>query len=329
MSDLAPLGFQFSTPQASGDRFVMAGYDDNANGCCEPESIYTGLTDGSSPPRKISVNKAKTFNNELPDISGRGIVWSHLVASDRGGFDFDLIYRKLGDPARDLVDARGFQWFPSIDGDRVVWEDTRSGDTNIWTMTLDGEPERLTNVRGEQLNPQVSGDWVVWIDYGNFDRTPRIQMKNVKTGELRTITPKDGSIISSPSVNSTHVYWYEDSNGDGVGEIKFARLGSSGSGRSTPATRLRPGTARPARPPRLRRSTMTSSSTATSRTTSASTRWERTSRRARSVAICGSFRPTVPRTPSRSPKDEGTRPMRRSATAAACCGWTPPAARPT
>ena len=227
MSDLAPIGFQFSSPQASGDRYVVAGYDDNAQGCCEAENIYTGPTDGSSPPSKISINRPRTFNHELPDISGRNVVWSHLVASDRGGFDFDLVFRKLGETARTLVDERGFQWFPSIDGDRVAWEDTRSGDTNIWTMTLGGEPRRLTNARGEQLNPQVSGDWVVWIDYGNFNRTPRIQMKNARTGETRTIKPRGGSIISSPSVNSTHVFWYEDSNADGVGEIHKARLGST------------------------------------------------------------------------------------------------------
>ena len=227
MSDLAPLGFQFSSPSASGDGFVMAGYDDNARGCCEPENIYLGVTDGSSPPRKISINRRRTFNNELPDISGDNVVWSHLLAGKRGGLDFDLIFRELGEAAHTLVNARGFQWFPSIDGDRVAWEDTRSGDTNIWTMTLDGEPQRLTDARGEQLNPQVSGDWVVWIDYGNFNRTPRIQMKNAVTGEMRTIEFEAGSIVSPPSVNSTHVYWYEDPDGDGYGEIKRARLGST------------------------------------------------------------------------------------------------------
>jgi bacillolysin len=227
MSDLAPLGFQFSSPSASGDRFVMAGYDDNSRAYYEPENIYLGSTDGSSSPRKISVNRKLTYNHELPDISGGYVVWSHLVAGKRGGLDSDLIFRELGEAARTLVNARGFQWFASIDGDRVAWEDTRSGDTNIWTMTLDGEPERLTNAPGEQLNPQVSGDWVVWIDYGNYKRTPRIQMKNVRTGETRTITPKDGSIISPPSVNSTHVFWYEDRNGDGVGEIRYVTLGSS------------------------------------------------------------------------------------------------------
>lgn len=226
-TDVFPVGFFSSGPQASGSRYVVADYNRLTDSCCKPLRIWVGKADGSGKPKAVGEhNKASTLNDEMPDISGKRVVWGHGRVTSGGGVDFDVHTRVLGGKVTNVQGGSGFQWFPSVGGRLVAWEDTRSGDTNVWARKVGrGKSRKMTGAAGEQWLPQVSGDWIAWWDVGDFSSQPVIRLRNFATGKRVTITGSNpDAFVGPPGVGPDHVYWFEDTNLDGDGRIRRAKL---------------------------------------------------------------------------------------------------------
>lgn len=223
LENVAPLGFSFSPPQVSGNRFVIANYDDLTELCCAPEQIYVGNLDGTVLQEVGDSQDPNTFNDELPDLAGRRAVWSHLFV-DVNGFNFDLQSRQLGGSIRKIARGNGFQWFPSIDNDLVAWEN-QTNQTDIRARFLGHKVKKVTGTPGEEFLPQASGNTVAWWNLGDFTRAPRIGIKNLKTGDKSTIKVKsDAAFLGPPGLSDKFVFWFQDKNGDGSGSIMRANL---------------------------------------------------------------------------------------------------------
>lgn len=229
LRDLAPVGMFYSPPQVSGSRFVVGDYGDKRDMCCSPVEIYVGNVDGSGRLKKVGEDESRfTYNDEQPDISGKRAVWAHMTL-DEEGFDLDIHSRVLGRRVEDVIEAKGFQWYPSISGELVAWEDTRTGATDIWASYIGGKPFKVTGASGEQLQPQVLGDWIAWWDTGSASRRPTVGLKNVATGKSVTIRARAaGGVALLPGLGPKHVYWFEDSDGDGQLAVMRAKFNGSG-----------------------------------------------------------------------------------------------------
>ena len=234
ISNFAPLGFIFSPPKVSGSRYVVTHHQDPLEICCKPSQILVGNLDGSGELTNVGQDDdPDTLNDELPDISGDTAVWSHVVA-DADAIDFDVMGRKLGGALTEVASARGFQWFPAIDGNLVAWEDNRRGDTNIWARRLGKKSVRLTSKSGEEYEPDVAGDWIAWWDVPDFGGRAAIGLKNFKTGKKVTIKRPARAFVGAPSIAGKYVYWYEDSDfftnrsGAGFGTIMRAKRNGTG-----------------------------------------------------------------------------------------------------
>ena len=56
--------------------------------------------------------------------------------------------------------------FAAISGERVVWEDERNGNADIYLFDLStGEEIQLTSDPATQADPAISGNRVVWEDF--------------------------------------------------------------------------------------------------------------------------------------------------------------------
>jgi beta propeller repeat protein len=229
IENFSPLGFFFSPPQVSGSRYVVGHYEDLLDLCCAPEQILVGNVNGQGGLTNVGQNDdPATLNDELPDISGRTAVWSHLTAGP-DGLDFDVNGRTLGGDLRRIGRGPGLQWFPAIHGNTVAWEDTRSGDTDIRARVGNKKPVKVTTKPGEEFEPDVHGNWVTWLDIPDTSPRPAIGLKNLKTGKSVKIVRPGNAMVGNPSISGKYVYWYEDADfftnkpGSGFGTIMRAK----------------------------------------------------------------------------------------------------------
>jgi beta propeller repeat protein len=109
---------------------------------------------------------------------------------------------------------------PAISGNRVVWEDKRDGQWDIYLCDVDWAfeqqtPVRITDDASDQMNPAVSGDVLVWQDNrsGNWDiylyRAPATP--TTSAGVPLTTDPADQTM---PAVSGDLVVWQDHRNGN-------------------------------------------------------------------------------------------------------------------
>ena len=107
---------------------------------------------------------------------------------------------------------------PDIDGDIIVWEDSRNDNLkDIYFGTVDrfrDSPgytgERITSDPAFQKRPSISGDYIVWQgnQSGNWDIY--LYERSSKTAEKLTDDPGDQRL---PAIHGDYIAWYDDSSG--------------------------------------------------------------------------------------------------------------------
>ena len=62
------------------------------------------------------------------------------------------------------ISTGGFSASPDISGDKIVWQDNRSGRWNIYMYDLSTSKETRITTSGSATSPFIDGDRIVWID---------------------------------------------------------------------------------------------------------------------------------------------------------------------
>ena len=224
LQDIVPLGFYHAAPQVSGSRFVVGTYDDKETIFEEAQKIVVGNVSGNGAVTQVSGTNPNALYDELPDISGEQVVWARGIDVGGGNVTFDVVNRRLGGGMRTIASTSDLEWFPSIDGNLVAWERFGS-QTDIWARRIGKLPKRISSSKGDELYPQVAGRKVAWWDLGNGNRSPRIGIKDFRTGDKTTIKHANpNAFLGPPALNDTHVFWFQDANNDGTGAIMRAGL---------------------------------------------------------------------------------------------------------
>jgi bacillolysin len=228
--DVGPLGLYsieygaLSAPSVSGSRYVVSNYTDKETMFEKAQEIVVGNVSGSGTPTKVNNSGSDILFDELPDISGREVVWAR--GNDAGGYvNFDVVKRKLGGGMRTIRATSDLEWFPSIDGNLVAWESWNGTQTDIWARRIGKLPKRITNSAGDEFYPQVAGTKIAWRN----GPANRIGIRDFKTGSRTTIKHSNpNAYLGPPALNATHVFWFQDANNDGTGAIMRAKHNGKG-----------------------------------------------------------------------------------------------------
>lgn len=101
---------------------------------------------------------------------------------------------------------------PDVSGDRVVWQDSRNGNADIYMYdTSTGILTQVTTNTADQTNPKISGNIIVWEDFrnGNWD----IFMYNIALSSESQVTAS-ASDQRLPAVDGNRIVWEDARNGN-------------------------------------------------------------------------------------------------------------------
>lgn len=116
-------------------------------------------------------------------------------------------------PVRITADPQG-QSVPAVFGSRVVWQDNRNGNWDIYSYNLDTQREqRLTTDPSPHINPAVYMGKIVWVDYRNGNRNGDIYLYDLTSRSETRITTGVGD-PANPDIFADKIVWEDVRNGN-------------------------------------------------------------------------------------------------------------------
>ena len=146
-----------------------------------------------------------------PKIWNNRIVWWDWRNDNGDVYMYNLL---TGQETRITYD--GWQAFPDIAGNRIVWENDEDSSTDqnwdIYMLDLSTEQKiQITDHEGNQTAPVVYGDRIAWTDYRN-DIYGDIYMFNLLTGRETAIAAIPGTTQAGPSIWGNKIVWMDGRN---------------------------------------------------------------------------------------------------------------------
>lgn len=125
-----------------------------------------------------------------------GIQWTLVLYDISKGKEIEII--------SDLSEKHA----PKIYNDKIVWQDKRNGNYDIYLYDLTKQQEiQITQNEKDQIYPQTFGDKIVWQDKRNGDDD--IYMYDLSKGvEVPIFT--EGGNQRNPKISDKFITWYED-----------------------------------------------------------------------------------------------------------------------
>lgn len=161
------------------DRAVTWSSDDETVATVDESGLVTGVGDGTATITATSEGATGTA--------------TMTVQTTSAGPSCDV---------RQITSESHEQRTPAIDGDRIVWTDTRDGNDNIYLYDLSTNTEsRFTGSVANDNQPAISGDRIVW------ERGNNIYMRSTSASTTTQIT--DVGTATWPKISGNELVWHD------------------------------------------------------------------------------------------------------------------------
>jgi hypothetical protein len=118
-----------------------------------------------------------------------------LVAWEAVGRNSDVQARYIGGRVRTVVEGRGNQLMPYVDGDWVAWWDQR-GQPSIGAVNMRSGVRRSVRLHdGRTLigPPSIHGRYLFWFQDNGFDGVGSIRRLDLRTGRKKILVPESSA----------------------------------------------------------------------------------------------------------------------------------------
>ena len=135
-------------PAISGDRIVWSEIR-NGSGSLVVHNLTTG--------EEVRVAGSPAGLAAYPDISGDLVVWQDATVQET---DDIYLHDLAAGETRHVTDDDAWQFLPRVSGNRVVWMDNRTGNWDVWLLTLEDAAGYSFGVEqnGENVTVPVAGE---------------------------------------------------------------------------------------------------------------------------------------------------------------------------
>ena len=149
-----------------------------------------------------------------PAISGDVVVWRQRYITDQDTRNTNIVAYTIPSGKTTVVsDGKWEKTNASIEGDRVVWEDSRKDrrDRDIYLYNLTTRQEQVVcNAPDTQREPKISGNRIVWDDHrtGKWD----VYAYDIPTGK-ETLIATGPEEQESSAISGDRIVWMEFPSG--------------------------------------------------------------------------------------------------------------------
>ncbi|MFD2371013.1 hypothetical protein ACFSO0_13915 [Brevibacillus sp. GCM10020057] len=180
-------------------------------GCLAAALLVTSLW-SATPAFAYSLGEEIKIDANQPEIAKTGYdisedyaVW--MVEGEKTITLYDLddnSERKIGS-------TTSVKTNPKVDGNYVVWIDSRDGGSDVYMYDIAKKKEsRLSSGSAKVTSLEIRGKNVVWDDKSNGGSD--IYLCDITTGEVEAITTSGKA--SNPTLDDTYIAWQDSRNGD-------------------------------------------------------------------------------------------------------------------
>jgi beta propeller repeat protein len=173
--------------------------------------LVTTLWSGT-PALANSVGKEVKISSAQPQISTEGLDISkdYAVWIGEGEKTITLYDLEQGTMTK-IGDSRSTKTNPKVDGNYVVWIDSRHGGSDLYLYDIGRRKEkRITSESTVASDIEISGDHIVWTD--DRDRGTDIYLYDISEDEEEKIS--DSGSATKPTVGTSYVAWQDERNKD-------------------------------------------------------------------------------------------------------------------
>jgi len=140
-----------------------------------------------------------------PAIYDNIIVWQ----GDSGAGHWNIYMYDLSTKKETQITTSGSADYPAIYGNRIVYADTRNGNTDIYMYDVSTKKQtQITSSPDAQTHPAIYGDRIVWEDDGGEDdggTNHGIYMYDISTNQKMKISAKGSAY--NPAIYGNNIVW--------------------------------------------------------------------------------------------------------------------------